>query len=80
MIRDFVVGEDKIDLGIPFRLVLQLHRRCAARGKAQQLYSWMVTITGDTNGDHKGDFQIAVHTGGAMLSAADFASADPFIF
>ncbi|RVU20061.1 calcium-binding protein [Methylobacterium oryzihabitans] len=80
VIKDFVVGEDKINLGIPFRLVSNFTGDVQPQVRLNIYNPGWVTITGDTNGDHKGDFQIAVHTGGAMLTAADFASADPFIF
>ena len=75
-VKDFTVGEDKIDLtpilGSNFHLVDQFTGGgMEVREDHSAGNSW-VTLSIDIDGNKKADMQISVHTGGSLLTIADF--------
>lgn len=79
VIKDFKVGEDKIDLRsfLPSFTIVDHFTGTGREGDGYQIRfdhndkGW-VMISGDQNGDSKTDFQINVYTGGAALTYDDF--------
>lgn len=79
VIKDFKVGEDKIDLTafLPAFTIVDHFTGTGQEGDGYQIRldqnakGW-VMISGDQNGDSKTDFQINVYTGGAALTYDDF--------
>lgn len=74
VIKGFVIGEDKIDIRdlMPNADLVESFTGQAGEITLRNYGHGYVMVTFDTDGDHKGDMQINVLTGGLALSAADF--------
>jgi hypothetical protein len=74
VIKGFAIGEDKIDIRdlMPNASLVDNFTGQAGEITLRDYGHGYIMVTFDTDGDHKGDMQVNVQTGGLMLSAADF--------